>query len=165
MALIDQINFNFVDGKGARSTTTINVPTGLSDTDLQAAASTFAQLIANMTDCQLTSVALCKAIDISGLLNNAAPAGTVDVEEGARFVFSSLDGYRTSMRIPGFPEAKLLAGTQVVNPADGDVIAFVSLMEAGYVGVTDLIAPSTSHAEDIAQLDSARDDFQRTRKL
>lgn len=165
MALVDQINFNFVDGKGARSTTTINIPSGLNDVDLQAAAAQFAQLIANISDCQLTSVALCKAIDISGLINNGAPAATIDVEEGARFVFSSLDGFRTSMRIPGFPETKLLAGTQTVDPADADIIAFVSLMEAGFVGVTDLIAPSTSHAEDIAQLDAARDDFQRTRKL
>lgn len=166
MALVTSINVVVQDGKGARSTTTFNLPSGLSIADLTETAQQGAQLIANLINGQVVSVQACIGIDISALTNNTGAAGTVDVEEGARFIFQTINGFSTSMRLPTFAESRVTLGGNDVDQTDPDVIAFKSFMENGFTtGGATLVQPVDTRNEDITSLKTAKEDFQRTRKI
>lgn len=157
--------YSFQDAKGARSTTTINIPSATTLADATEFASAVAQLFANMTTGKLISVGLHFSVDISGLAGNTLGADS-DVEEGAKFSWMVAGGYRASNRIPTFDEAKIVSGTKQVDVADADVAQFISYMENGFTATsTNVVLPVDYRNADIEDLVAALEDFQTSRKL
>jgi hypothetical protein len=146
------------DGKGARSTVEINV-----DVATLANAQTFLTAHAPLLDALILGVIERVGICASGTLPGGlrtTPIVNSDVEEGARFIYNSVGGYKTSVRLPTFNEAMMLSGSQRVDLADADVLAF-------NVAMTDPLATFSAcdyRGADIVSLRSAVDSFQKSRR-
>lgn len=150
--------FTIRDGKGARSTVEINI-----NVATIANAQSFVTAMAPLLDAVILGViervGICAVATLPGGLR-AVPDSDSDVEEGARFVYNSVGGYKTSVRLPTFNEAMMLSGSQRVDQSDTDVLAFNTAM-------TDPLATfsaSDYRGADIVSLRSAVDAFQKSRR-
>lgn len=157
--------YTFKDAKGATGTTTINLPSSTDYDDAVEFASAVAQLFANMTTGQLVSVGIHFSVDISGLAANTLDPNS-DVEEGAKFSWGVLGGYRASNRIPTFDEAKIIASSKQVDLTDADVAQFVGYMVNGFTATsTNVVAPVDYRNTDINDIIGALEDFVSSRKM
>lgn len=149
--------FTIRDAKGARSTVEINI-----DVATIANAQTFITAFAPLLDALILGViervGICILATLPGGLR-AVPTLGSDVEEGARFMYNTVSGYKTGFRVPTFNEAFLVDGTQRVDLADADVIAFNNAIEDGLA----TFEPSDYRGDDIVALRSALESFQKTR--
>lgn len=88
-----------------------------------------------------------------------------DVEEGAMFTFQTDGGFLTEMRIPTFKESLLVAGTDLVDTADSDVLDFVNTILDGPDGVAgvgeDRVDMTDNRGQDIHALVTAQEAFRR----
>jgi len=92
-----------------------------------------------------------------------------DVEEGALFVWETVDGYQTRTRIPTFKESLLVAGSRLVDLTEGAVQDWVNTMIDGpdaLAGVPeDRFNMTTNRGEDITVLRAAYELFKASRKF
>lgn len=163
MAVAVSIRFDFLDAKGKTSFTKVRVPTGFTISQYIEAAQAIAQLIANISNCQMTRASFCVGLDLSGATIKLNPSGLSDVFQKAYFQFFALgNAFRTKLKLPAFSEVKVVAGSDAVDTADPDVAAFVSAMENGIVVTGGTISPSDSRVNDISTIDYAREIFRRS---
>jgi len=147
------------DGKGKISNFQMNVPNSTALADVIDFATGMIPLVLALITGGLTHIGI--AFDISDILSagDDTAAATSDVEEGARFQFITNGGYDTALRLPTFDEAKIVAGTRLVNQADAAVIAFNLAMLTGIGGVV----PTDTRGDDITGIAFEREDFQKSR--
>lgn len=157
------VNFSVIDGKGARSSVQVNLPDGLNLVQVQDFVDDFAPILDAITDGAITGVSVSIAATLPGGLAST-PGANSDVEEGARFIFSTENGYSTAVRVPTFPESKISSGSQAVNLADTAVDAFVDAMVAGVTVTAGTAEPSDYRGDDIVGVTSAVESFQRSRR-
>ena len=161
------IVYTFIDAKGAKGTTTINVPAATLFADAMEFASAVAQLFASLTTGQLLTVGVHVSVDISGLASNIL-SPNADVEEGAKFTWLVNGGYRASNRIPTFDEAVIVSGTKQVDLADANVAQLIGYMtgDTPFVATsTNIVAPVDYRQADIETLVTALEDFTTSRKM
>ena len=159
------IRLNVRDAKGAGSNTTIYVPDTADFDDVMEFGAALAQLWANMCTGVVERVSVTFEVDVSGLAGNTMDANS-DVEEGARFAWLVAGGYTASNRIATFDESKMVSGTNQVDTGDPDVAQFVSYMEDGFTATsTNVVSPTDYRDDDITDLASAQESFQKTRKV
>lgn len=163
------IVMSFEDAKGEKSTTMVNVPTGLTLANL----TIFGQEIAKLADALINGIITRIGIAImiplpTGI--NVAPNSVSDVEEGAAFNFRTAGGYRTSLRIPTLLESLVSPGSSDIDTSDPDVAAFVSAMISGIdltaatpVAGTGTVTPTDSRGDDIVALTDAKEQFTKSR--
>lgn len=164
MALAVAVRFDFIDEKGKTSFTKIRVPTTLSVGQVTQFAVAMAQLISNISQCQITNVSTTFAIDLSGLSLKAAASAVADVAQKGYFAFaSSVTGFFKRLRIPTFDENKINAGSDTIDTLDVDVAAFVAAMEDGVAVTGGTIQPSTERMQELSALSEAREVFRRKR--
>jgi hypothetical protein len=157
--------YTFQDAKGAKGTTTINIPDATAYADALEFASALAQLFANMTTGRLMAVGIHISVDVSGLASNTLGANS-DVEEGAKFSWLTVGDFRASNRIPTFDEALIVAASKQVDVTDADVAQFVSYMTDGFTATsTNVVLPVDYRNADINDLISALEDFVTSRKM
>lgn len=161
--MVSTLNFAIRDGKGAKSTIGIYLPDDQTLVSVQEFVDLFAPIIDDITDGVIDGVSLSVGMVLPAGLAASAGANS-DVEEGARFIFASEGGYRTSVRIPTFPETKILAGSRNVSLVDVDVDAFVDAMIDGLLVTAGQAEPSDYRGEDVVSLVSAIESFQRSRR-
>lgn len=149
--------FTIRDAKGAKSTVEVNL-----DVATIANAQTFITAFAPLVDALILGViervGICASATLPGGLRTTPTLGS-DVEEGARFQYQTAGGFHTGLRLPTFNEAFLVDGTQRVDTADAAVIAFNTAMEDGLA----TFEPSDYRGDDIINLRSALESFQKTR--
>jgi len=166
MAKALQIVFSFIDDKGKRASTAINVPTGLTFAGAIEFAQDVAVLINNVTTCAVTAANITQPVDISGLGLAPSPGATADVEEKGVFQYTTAGGFKTSVAIPGWSDLLVVPGSDAIDLTDPDVIAFNGLMLNGITpavyGI--LIEPSDTREDDITALDYARERFRASGK-
>lgn len=158
------VSYTYRDSKGATSTNQINFPSSTDIGVLQQFAQSTALLIDTLTKCQITSVGIGIDIpltSISGL--KSAPVLGADVEEGARFQFSTDVDTRTGFRIPGFDEVFVAPDSRNVLLADPDVDALVQRMISGLTFLITNVSPSDNAGNDVVTVFSARESFQKSR--
>lgn len=159
------VSFTVEDGKGAKSTTIIHIPSATALVDAQEFAVAVAQMLADLMGGGLVSVGVCYDIDISGLTDNGI-AQNSDVEDGARFGWNVAGGFKASNRLGTFLETLYLPGTKQVDLTDPDVIAFVDVMVDGFVPISTLtVLPMDYRDADIEALDTALENFTKSRIL
>jgi hypothetical protein len=152
------ILYSIVDAKDVVSTMEINIPTATT----LANATTFAQAMAGLINAVTTGVIRRIGVVLSVALPGGLRTGALtnsDVEEGARFQFSTSGGNFTSFRIPTFNELMITSNSRAVDLEDTDVAALVTAMEDGIGGIT----PTDKRNEDVVALTSAREQFQSSR--
>lgn len=158
------LNIVLEDGKGAKSTTSFNVPDTVSVAGLAEVALEVAQAILAVVTGRIVSISACINVDISTLTGNTVSA-TSDVEEGARFIWNAVGGWTASNRLATFDEQYILAGTRFVDVDAPAVQNFINLIEGGVITTGDGTVRLTDYrGELISELDSARESFQRSRR-
>lgn len=155
--------WTILDAKGAKSVTKMNFPINVDIGVLQTFVSTTAELIDALIHGRIVDAGIGLAVDLSGATLKATPDVTSDVEEGARFSWSTAVGSNTTFRLPTFNEAFLLPGTRFVDQADTDVDAFVQRVLQGQTVALVNVSPSDDRGEDIEALNSARESFTSSR--
>jgi hypothetical protein len=161
------IVYTVEDRKGAASNTIINVPSGTTMPDAILFAQQMALLIDPMVTGRITRAGISLTVDLSSLGLGAVASDTSDVEEGARFQFTTAGNFRTSNRIPTFDETKVTVGGTDVDQVDADVAAFIAAMEDGInlvgVGGSGTVGPTDSRDDDITATSLAKEAFQSSR--
>jgi hypothetical protein len=151
-----------VDGKGAESTTRWHQP----DTSEIATMKTFIQNTASLIDAiikgKITNLSIGLGVDLPGGLKSAPDANS-DVEEIGQFLFASDGGGTVRLSLPTIDEAKVLAGTAVIDTADTDVADFVTQIVDGQTITLQAQHPSAIDGSDITALDSATARFGKNR--
>lgn len=159
------VNFTIVDGKGAKSTTSFNLPDGLLSASYSEIALGLAQQIKNIITGGIVSAQVCFAVDISSITDVALADPLSDVEEGATFVWNSVGGFHSSNRIATFDEQFILTGTRQVDVLDATIIDFIGAIEEGITTTGEGTPDFTDYrGADITGYYSARESFQRSRR-
>lgn len=154
------LSVQFVDAKGARASTQFNLQDGIDLAAMQVMAVAMLEAIDPLITGRIDNASII--VPVTGATIGDAVLSSADVEEGARFIFRTDNGFTTQVRIPTFNEAKFVTATQLVDLADLDVQAFVDLAVAG-VDANGLYTDSRN--DPIGELASARESFQRSRRL
>ena len=156
------------DGKGKKSNMVINVPPALPNIGrYMAIGRNWIDIVRGVTSGKVVYAGVTFGIELTaGALGDVADPNS-DVEEGAKFIGMTENGFTSSLRIPAFDEAKILAGTRQVDLTDGAVEDLVDAMIDGIddddtvlVNLQDVV---DTRGEDIVSLVSALESFQRTR--
>ena len=157
MALAITIRFDMVDATGKKSFTEINVPAGFSLAGYLDAGTQLAQLIANVSDCQVTSVSLNIALDFSAAVIKTTANTLADVAEKAHYIFSSaVAGFRRLFKIPTRLEVDEVAGSDDMNQADIGQAFFIALLETGASVTGGTIGFTDAYHNDLVSINSAR---------
>lgn len=158
MALTFDLVFTVEDEKGKQSDTTVNVPTTFSLT----AYTEFAQACANVIDDLIGGILVACILqvlaDISGLTGNVRVQAS-DVEEKGHFKFRTVAGRSVDVKIPGFDESLMTAGTDDIDTTTVAVNAFVNMMEDGLSVTGGTIIPCDVDEDDILGLEFARESY------
>jgi hypothetical protein len=165
--MVLSVIYTFKDGKDKTSFTEVPIPLGTT----LANAVIFAQQMAILVDALITGrvarIGIAATVTMPGGIAVVA-AATSDVEEGAVFQYRTSGGFHKSCRIPTFNEAMIVTGSDVVNIADPDVLAFNTAMLTGInlagFGGTGTVSPCDLREEDLVAIDFAREDFQNSRR-
>jgi len=163
MALTWELSLTLEDEEGKKSVVSLHLPGGTLQADAEAFAAAIALLIDVLTGAKIIRIALALIVTLPGGLKANALAES-EVEIGARFGFLDAQAFRTSVRIPSFLLAKLVAGSNAVDVTDADVIAFVDAMEDGLTPIATLVEPCTNRSDDITDLSTAIEAFTKTRR-
>lgn len=160
---VASVNYTIVDGTGRKSSVTVYLPNDLVIGDIQDFSDLMAPIIEDLIDGAITGVTVAIGLTLPVGLN-ATPGANSDVEEGARFIFASVNGYSTAVRIPTFKEALISPNSKAVDQTEAAVIAFVDAMVDGLAAGLGTAEPTDYRGDDIVGLTSANESFQRTRK-
>lgn len=155
------------DRKGKKSTTIIHLPPNLPNLGrYQAIAGNWMDSVDRVIKGRIVYAGITFGMELEGGIRTEADPLS-DVEEGARFVFNTLNGYKTQFRIPTFDETKIIEGTREVNLTDADV---ETLLENVIDGIDDddtVVVNrqnvTDNRGEDIVALVSAKESFVRSR--
>lgn len=156
------------DGKGKKSNMIINLPPALPNIGrYQAIARNWMDIIRGVIRGKVVYAGVTFGIELTaGAIGDVAEPDS-DVEEGAKFIFTTENGFPTSIRVPTFDETKILDGTRQVDLTDGAVENLVEAMIDGIddddtvvVNLQDVV---DTHGDDVVSLSSALESFQRSR--
>ena len=154
------------DGKGAISTTELNLPDSITLDNARIFAAEMGKLIDNLITGAIVRIGLVVSVDLpSGIA--ASPDETSDVEEGARFQWRSQNGFYSGMRLPTFDETYIVAGSRDVDRAASPVAAFILAMLDGInlagAGGSGKPNPCDKRGDDLWALEFAREQFMSSR--
>lgn len=161
MAVAVKIVYTIEDNKGKRSNMTVKVPSTLTLVDYVEFAEEMGDLVDAITVGQIVNVGIAFTVDFSGFGWTAAPGSTADVEEKGLFSYLTAGGWRTALELPCLSESKVVDGSDVIDAADADVIAFQAAMVSGITLpiATTLVAPTDAREDDIASAFPALERF------
>lgn len=157
-----QVYYVVEDGKGERSTITIDLPPATSAANARGFAILMASAIAPLTNGGLVSAGVRLDVTINPAIWPAAAQAAADVQEKALFGFRNIAGnFAKKIHIPAFIESLFVPGSKLVDTSDLDVIVFQTAMLTGYdttsEGGTGVVQPTTSHGEDLDDWTIARE--------
>lgn len=160
MPIAISIRYEFVDEKGDTSFTKVRVPNGFAIANYQEFAVGMAQLIANVSNARITRAGITLGIDLSGLGLQAVAQVLGQVTHKATFSFNSaVAGLRKILRLPNVNESKVVAGSDALDLADADVVAFSNAMTSGLAVTGGTIQPTNDREDDLTALNYARETF------
>jgi len=145
------VTFSIEDGKSSQSIVTFPLPAATAIAD----AIAFAKTVWPILDPLITGGNVVARVSqiVSGI-TSSNPLGSADIQEKAKFVFQSLAPFTKSISLPTFLEAKMVAGSDVVDTSDTDVAAFITAMVDGLdttgQGGSGTISPCDIRDEDLS---------------
>lgn len=159
-----ELFYTVIDGKGQKSRVTFpcTVPT-LDDALLAVGA--VGELLDPLLTGGIVDAGFTMKADTATF--STAAALLSDVQEGARFVWSTALNFLKSVRLPTFDEALIVESSTAVDLDDTDVFALVTAVTDGIdlsgLGSIGLATFTTTHAEDLVDLQSAVEDWGKNR--
>lgn len=154
------INWTFLDAKSESATFTIEVPDGLTQAQYTEFIEAVTPNLDAMTGGQITRVSITLGLTITGV-PGAGAISTSDVEEKARFVFTSANGFKKTMSLPTALESIFTAGGEV-NQTVTEVTNFITQMISG--AGTLPVQPTDYRGDDIVSFVKGREYFAKNRK-
>lgn len=152
--------FNWKDAKNKASKTILHIPTGFSIAQMIEAGQAAAQILANVSVCELTSVSASVGIDLSGATIRAVANSVADIGEKLLLLArSTVSGLKARFNIPTFDENFLVAGSDALDFADADVAALVSAIEDGLVVGGTPVLPRDKRGNDLVLVSQGREIF------
>jgi hypothetical protein len=153
------VNYTVQDSEGDKSVVGFYLP----GTETLTAVEEFASGMFAFLDAMiLGGVVACnvsKAVDVVGI---PSAIGASDVEVGAVFIFVTDGGYFTRVRVPTFDVATFIpSNSSDVNVALAPVANFIGEMKLGGGPGSQ---PSDYRGDDIVELSSAKESYQRQRR-
>lgn len=158
-----QVIYTVLDDDGDRATTTINIPTGFSLSQIGEFGAAMATLVDAILHGKVESAEVSFSVDISALINNIT-GGTSDVEEIAAFKFTAANGFPVNVNLPGMDEGFVAPGTDDLDQSLPAVAAFITAMETGIAVTGGTISPCDVGESDIVATNSARERFRASGK-
>ena len=159
--------FTIEDEKRQVSTVEIPLPDSVGLANIPYAVQAVGDLLEPLIQGRIRAAGARVEVDTSGFGWSAVAGVAADVQEGARFVFRTVNGFLKSLRLPTFNESLIVATTDNVDTTDTDVAAFTAAMTSGVdltgVGGTGTAAPADYRGEDITAFVSAKENFTRSR--
>jgi hypothetical protein len=150
--------FKVRDAKGDESTREIYLPTATTPANAQAFGLAMLPLLDAILVGGIVGGGINLSLDLTGI---SQVAGSVsDLQEMARFAFRDAAGFLTSLTLPTFAEAKMVASSKQVDLADADVAAFVTAMTGGLSGQQ----PVSLHEDDLVTVETAVEAWGNARK-
>jgi hypothetical protein len=156
------IHFTIVDDKNKSSKTTIHVPTGFSLAAYLNFGQAMAQLIANISEGQLTEVSVSYPVDLSGATIRAAALAAADIFKKVFFqAASAVSGLVGKFFIPTYNEVNNVVNSDSVNFADPEVAALVSIIEDGVNVSGEIVQPIDLRGNDLELVTIGREVFRK----
>jgi len=154
-----QVYFVMEDAKGDQSTVVVDLPGATTPTNANAFRAAMQALIGDLTNGRMVNAGV--RYDISDPLLGVGAALDSDVQEKAFFAFRSVGGFLKTLTVPTILESLFVPGTKLLDQSDADVGAFITAMTDGIdvsgFGGTGTVQPSTSHGEDLTDVEEARE--------
>ena len=134
MAIPDYvINVQFTDSKKKKSSISL-YSNALTDAAARLNAEAMVDICKDLTNCRITSVEL----NINIFKQAGFPVNGSDVEEKVTFTAADTYDFKTQVSIPGFNEALILPNTDMADPDNAAVAAFIEAwIDGTYVSAHD----------------------------
>jgi len=162
MALAVAVRFDMIDNKGKTSFTKVRIPTGFTIAAYTDFAQQMAQLISNVTQCQITRASFCVGLDLSGGTFKAVANALSDIAQKGFIGFSTaVAGLRTKIKLPALDETVVLSGSDALDQANANVAALLTGFENGITVTGGTISPTDMRQNDITTTDYARELFRK----
>jgi len=163
MALATKITLTVRDGSGHYSYPSIHVPDTATITDITEIGQQFATLMDDVMDGVVLAISSTQRVALPGGLD--VVLATSDVEKGGLLLMQTALGTTSRLRIPTLKEAVISSGSDDINLEQTEMAALVTLLEDGFTtSDTGLVQIVEYRGEDITNVLSGAEDFQRTRK-
>lgn len=156
------VHFTILDAKGKSSRTTVHVPTGFSLSQYTQFGTAMAQLIANISEGQITEVSVSFPVDLSGAALRAAALVGADIFKKL-FVQarSAVAGLLAKFNIPTYDESNTVSGSDALNEADPDALLLIALVETGANISGEIIQPVDLRGNDLEDVSIMREIFRK----
>lgn len=162
MAVAISVRVDFVDGTGQTSFTKIRIPTGFSIAQMVEFAQGAAQVVANMSDAQVTGASITVDFDLTGLGLRVVANAASEVARKAFFQFTStFAALRAKFKIPTFDEILTTLGSDSINQAAAPVATFIASIENGIVVIGGTMIFTNNRTFHIAALELAYEQHSR----
>mgnify|MGYP000854486232 CR=1 FL=1 len=150
------------DAKGDQSTFTIPIPDATSPADMVEFAQDMAELLEPLINGTLRDVHILLPVTF---IPWAVPAAISDIQEKARFVFRTVNGFVKSLSLPAVIENIFSTNTRQVDLTNTDVSAFVAGMVDGLtLSSTETVEPVDVRGEDLTELEAAIEAWGKSRR-
>lgn len=156
------VHFTILDEKGKSSKTTVHVPTGFSVSAYAQFAQSMAQIIANITEGQITEVSVSLPLSLSGATIRAVALTGADIFKKlfvqARSTVAGLVG---KFNIPTYDEVNTIIGSDQANEADAQIAALIAIVEGGANISGEVVRPVDLRGNNLVDVSIARETFRK----
>lgn len=161
MAIAVTLNFTLQDDKGKTSKTELKVPTGFTIADYVAFGEAAAQLIANISDAQVTSCSVSFGVDLSSLGLKAAAALVSNVAVKMQGIWNTASGIIAKWLVPSPHDTQVTAGSDDFDQTDVSVAPVITAMEDGIAVTGGTIQFTNGRGDDISAVSTLKQTFLR----
>lgn len=165
MARSIDIRYGFVDDKNKSASTVVHVPSGFALSDYDEFGLAMAQLMANISQGQLSQGSISYAVDLTGLGLKTTAVTLASIARKLRLRFATaVTGFIAKTLIPAPRETLVGSGSDDFNQADPDVAALISFFEDGTAVTLGTMTLTNGREHDITAIVEAKEKFLRRRR-
>ena len=160
--LVGTVNIAFRDAKGKDSFTRIRIPNGLSFLEFYDFADAMAALINPLTTAEITELSVSIGLDLSGASLKTVAATFADLADKAFVQARNLvNGLVGKFFIPTYDESNNMPESKMINQADVDVAALMTLITDGVDSGGTLVYPVTERGHALSEITIAEEKFRK----
>lgn len=157
-----RINITVVDKKGKSSKTSIPVPLGFTLSQYAEAGVALGQLVADLSEGQITEINVSIPVDISAATIRAAAMAAADVAKKLLIVArNAAANLLARFNIPTYDEINTVIGSDQADTTDPGIAALISIIEDGVNVAGVFIQPVALRGEDLDEVLQTREIFRR----
>lgn len=161
-----KLSFEIEDEKGAKASSLLYVPTGLTMAQYETFAQDVVDEIVQIALGVVRGAKICLRVPISSIDQTGKPAANSDVEEIGEYIFQSSSGFKSQFNLPGYDESDTLPASDAIEQGAASP---ASLISAFITGVTladtvTVVGAVDAGGDDLVTLVSARERYRNSGK-